>query len=230
MTQQISDSVLIEGDPFSLRYGLPFPKQHPMILNVENTIPRRTPPRKNSACRLGYTAAWAMTSGRLHLVRLKGKYSMTSEEPLFADWASTVTQLSLGNINPALGNSYEPVFEAYLEIEIVEGIATRWRMIEGRELSARKIKGPAWQVGFNWSELKDFVHASGVKFDFEMTDADRPRLFWGPLKELAFDQGFLTLADIARFMPIEQWNSGEFPGAYYLLKWIRTFDIKIRPD
>jgi hypothetical protein len=230
MTQQISDTILIEGDPFSLRYGLPFPKQHPMVLDCENTAPRRPRRPRNSACRLGYPVQWAIAAGRLHLVRLKGNYELKTDEPLFAEWASTGAQLPLGNVNPALGSQYEPVFESYLEIQIVEGIAVRWRVIKGRELSARRIKGPPWQEGFDWPAVKDFIRASGVKFRFEMTEADRPERFWMPLKELALEQGFLTLADIASFLPIEEWNSGDFPGAYYLLKWLRTFEIEIRAE
>lgn len=155
MTQQISDAILIEGDPFSLRFGLPFSAQHPMILDRDQvvSIPRPCPRPRSHACRRGYVAGWTITAGRVHLARLQGRYELKSEEPLFAEWASTVTQLALGNINPALGNPYEPEFEAYLEIEIVEGIAVRWRVIKGRELSARRVKGPPWQEGFNWPAL-----------------------------------------------------------------------------
>jgi hypothetical protein len=232
MTQQISDATLIEGDPFSLRWGIPFTDQHPQIIDRDKVVsnPRHYRPRPSHACRRGYVAGWAINSGRLYLARLQGKYELKSEEPLFANWVSTVRQFELGHVNPALGNPYEPVFEAYLEFEFVEGIVTRWCVSKGRELSARILKNPPWQEGFDWPAVKDFIRASGVKFRFEMTEADRPERFWMPLKELALEQGFLTLADIASFLPIEEWNSGDFPGAYYLLKWLRTFEIEIRAE
>ena len=230
MTLQISDMVLIEGDPFTLRYGLPFPKHHPMIMDRDNSIPRRAPLPRNSACRLGYTVQWAITSGRLHLVRLNGKYELKTDGPLFAEWVSSGTQLELGHVNPALGNPYEPVFEAYLEIEFVEGIVSRWRVIKGRELSGRIIKGPPWQEGFDWPEVKDFIRASGVKFRFEMTDVDHLESRWMPLKRLGLEQGHLTLADIARFMPVEDWQAGDFSGAPELMKWLGKFEIEIRSE
>lgn len=232
MTQQISDAILIEGDPFCLRWGIPFADQHSLIYDRDKvvTIPRQYRPRPSHACRRGYVAGWTIHSSRLYLARLQGKYELKSEEPLFADWVSTVRQLELGHINPALGNAYEPVFEAYLEIEFVEGIATRWRVIKGRELSARRIKGPPWQEGFDWPAVKDFIRASGAKFRFEMTEADHLESRWMGIKRLGLEQGHLTLAHIARFMPIEDWHSGDFLGAPELLKWLAKFQIEIRSE
>ncbi len=115
MTLQISDTVLIEGDPFSSRYSVSFPMPHPMIRDLTTDAPPR---KKSSACWCGYTLTWAIFSGRLHLASLDGSYELRSARPLFAKWASTVIHLPLGNVDPSLGSRYEPVHEAYLEIEI----------------------------------------------------------------------------------------------------------------
>lgn len=77
MSMQISDSVLIEGEYFSMGHSLRIPDPHPAILG-QHPSPARLP--HNSANWRGYTASWAIVEKRLYLMNLTGKYHLTSRK------------------------------------------------------------------------------------------------------------------------------------------------------
>ena len=240
MTQQILDSVIVEGDPFAARYNLPLDAKHPQICDLTNS---RRPFPRDSSCWRGYVASWEIISCRVHLRDLRGKLKLRSLVPLFADWVSTEIDLPLGHVDPTIGHIYEPIHEFYLVLKVEEGVVVRWRVIKGQDYKQKKTRPPSWRKWVSWQDVKAFVHQSGIPFDFEIADDERPWRRWESLIEFAFNKCFpddatkdglrpknsITLEDIARFMPLEQWHSGKFVGAHHLIQRFKLLDIEVLP-
>jgi hypothetical protein len=99
-----------------------------------------------TACWRGYVAKWELRNGRFYLREIRGKYELTGDEPLFADWFSGVLRIPRGQLLQYVHMGFASVYEEELHIKIERGMVVKSRVIDNRDK-----KWDRWELG--WQNL-----------------------------------------------------------------------------
>jgi hypothetical protein len=118
MTQQVPESLILEGEKTFMASCPPLNPDHPRILQVE-------PEWESTGCWRGYIGTWEIKDGRLYLVHVTGQYRLTAGDPVLADWVTGLLHIPRGALlrREAMGCVYEQ--EVQLKIEKGEVVASR---------------------------------------------------------------------------------------------------------
>ena len=148
MTIQFADRLVIEGDATFLVEPMAIPRKHPGLVDL--TI-RGVRPSKNSACRRGHVATWAIRNGRLFMVEISGRYSLKGA-PIPADWNNRYLVLPVGRCAASWGIPGRDCSEMLLQLKLQQGVVARWRLFR----DGTTCRG-AWAPGFPWEKIKGEV-------------------------------------------------------------------------
>ena len=140
MTAQFHEKLWLEGKETSMAFCPPIPIDHPRIVALTNEQIRQgidageiASLMFSSACWRGYVGTWELKGGKFYLVDLNGRFKITSDEPIFADWVTAVIRIPDGDllhyVHMGFGSVYE--FETHLKIE--SGLVIDERRIDNRD-------------------------------------------------------------------------------------------------
>lgn len=88
MTNQVMDTVVLDGKKHHLNCGFYLPKKHPLITELEE-MPEGTPRiLRSTACWRRYLAHWLIDNDQLYLCSIEGLYRKECDEPIEATWVS----------------------------------------------------------------------------------------------------------------------------------------------
>jgi hypothetical protein len=145
MTAQAHEKLILDGEETSMAFCPPLPESHPRV--VDRTDEHMTPQDSFligvTACWRGYVAKWELRNGRFYLLEIRGKYEVTGEEPLFADWFSGVLRIPRGQLLQYVHMGFASVYEEELHIKIERGMAVKSRVIDNRDK-----KWDPWELGW----------------------------------------------------------------------------------
>ena len=165
MTTQAHDTVVLGGHCLAVTQLGYLPSDHPAITDFTKPLPNGLVVRlsKCSALHRGYTADWEiLDDGSLHLTSLTHRFRLDSPR-LFASWVSSIVSILVGEIDETRSRAleYELVREAVLELNVVKGMITKWRLVKGIGKSVR------WKSGFDWPDIAATLAAHGITPDYQ---------------------------------------------------------------
>jgi hypothetical protein len=86
----------------------------------------------STACWRQYVGTWEIKDGQFFLVKLKGQYRLSGEEPLFADWFTGVLRIHKGEVLQYVHMGFGSVFEEEVHVKIEKGLVTKTKTINNR--------------------------------------------------------------------------------------------------
>lgn len=81
-------------------------------------------------CTREYKGTWEIQAGKLYLKSLKGCYTKTSEDLLFADWFSGVLKIGKGD---GFSNGHRTKYEFEINLSVKQGILMDGDLIDNSE-------------------------------------------------------------------------------------------------
>jgi hypothetical protein len=149
MTAQIHEELIFDGEECSMAFCPPLPEHHPRIVEVD---PFEAPRDRlegflySTACWRRYQGTWEIRDGRFSLTRLRGRFKLLGEGPLFADWFSGVLRITRGEILQYVHMGFGSVYEQEVHLKVENGVVTATKLIDNR---GKDFDG--WQLG--WQNL-----------------------------------------------------------------------------
>jgi hypothetical protein len=137
MTAQVHELLIIEGEETSMAYCPPLPTNHPAIKSLTDAEIRDVENMPSmifsTACWRQYIGTWELKEGKLYLRDIKGRYKMTGDEPIFADWVTAVIRIPNGELLHYVHMGFGSVYEFENHIKIENGIVVDERRIDNRK-------------------------------------------------------------------------------------------------
>lgn len=90
---------------------------------------------RSTACWRGYQGTWEIREGKFYLAGIRGQFSLSEGEPLFADWFSGVLRIPKGQRLHYVHMGFGSVFEEEIHIKIEQGLVTAQTTIDNRNQS-----------------------------------------------------------------------------------------------
>jgi hypothetical protein len=133
MTAQIHELLLLNGEWTSMAFVPPLPEGHPRIGAASEEKQRAASPIIfSTACWRQYRGTWEIKDGRLSLIAIEGRFELTGEGPLFADWFSGVLRIPRGEMIAYVHMGFGSVFEEELHIVVERGVVQSTRVLDNR--------------------------------------------------------------------------------------------------
>lgn len=130
MTPQVHEKLIFNGREVALSYCPPLPGSHRQLVELTDAELRNReiddPLIFTDACWRRYIGTWEIRDDNLFLVDITGRFVMTGDEPIPADWFTGILQIPLtpalrGSILLSLGT----VIEDELNLQLVQGRLVR---------------------------------------------------------------------------------------------------------
>lgn len=150
MTAQLGEILILDGEQIDMGFCPPLP-DHPRVKKLsdrelavleqssqraatgsERRITRLGLILHSTACWRRYLGTWELRDGHLYLVALEGRYALTGDGPLAADWFTGVLRVQQGEMLHYVHMGFGSVFERELHIRIERGRETGRRVIDNR--------------------------------------------------------------------------------------------------
>lgn len=135
MTAQIGERLILDGKPTSMAFCPTLPENHPRITEVSLEEARQDDENAilfSTACWRGYQGTWQIADGRFYLVGLRGRWRLSGDEPLLADWFSGVLRIPQGQMLHYVHMGYGSVYEQEIHIRIEKGAVVASRIKDNR--------------------------------------------------------------------------------------------------
>jgi hypothetical protein len=150
MTAQAHENLIYEGKKTSMAFCPPLPKKHSRIVkqrfdetNDGNHIILST------ACWRGYIGTWEIKAGKFYLVNIDGRYKITGDSPIFADWFSGVLRIPRGELIHYVHMGFGSVYEEEIHVKIEKGEVVKSHIIDNRNKDFNDMK-------LGWKNLPGF--------------------------------------------------------------------------
>lgn len=145
MTAQIPERLILNGEQTSMTFCPPLPIGHPRI--IETDLQAGTVNKEDShilystACWRQYQGSWEIKDGYFYLIGLRGRFQLSGDDPLLADWFTGVIRIPRGEMLHYVHMGFGSVFEQELHIKIERGVVVNSRVIDnrGRIFDERKL-------------------------------------------------------------------------------------------
>ncbi|GAP62533.1 hypothetical protein ARMA_0956 [Ardenticatena maritima] len=133
MTAQVHEKLIYEGEELSMAFCPPLPEDDPRIKQrTLEELQACDPIITSTACWRGYIATWEIKNGKFYLVDIEGRYKLTTDTPIFADWFSGVLRIPLGNMLHYVHMGFASVYEEELYIKIEKGVVVATKRVDNR--------------------------------------------------------------------------------------------------
>src|SRR5262249_26489102 len=134
MTAQFHEEVIYEGQELTMASCPDLPVDHPRVSQLKDD---QLDIKENivffsTACWRGYIGTWMVAQGRLYLVKLRGRYQLSGQEPLFADWFTGELRIPQGERLKYVHMGFESVYEKDLFLDVKEGVVIASRLVDNR--------------------------------------------------------------------------------------------------
>jgi len=162
MTAQAHELLIIEGEKTSMAFCPLIPADHPNIQYLDNDAVRAEKDIPtiifSTACWRQYIGTWELKDGKFYLVDVKGRIKKTSDEPIFADWVTTVLRITSGKLLHYVHMGFGSVYEFENHIKLENGVVIAERRIDNRtkDLSGRDLGWENLPGGENRFDGDDF--------------------------------------------------------------------------
>ena len=118
--------ILINGEEHSMAFCPELPQKHPGIRELKNEDTelkkKAVPPIVfSTACWRGYIGTWKIEKDLFYLQDIVGRYELTQEEPILANWFTGVLRIPQGEILEYIHVGFGSVHEKELHIKIEKG-------------------------------------------------------------------------------------------------------------
>jgi len=137
MTAQVHELLIIEGKETSMAYCPPIPTDHPQIQTLTQKEMEKLEDMPlmifSTACWRQYVGTWELKDGKFYLRDIKGRYQLTSNQPIFADWVTAVIRIPDGELLHYVHMGFGSVYEFENHIKIENGIVIDERRIDNRK-------------------------------------------------------------------------------------------------
>lgn len=153
MTAQISETLIVDGEPLRMAFCPPLPPDSAKwLIEVEHEyVNDRSVARwvdrngvaheeeepdvlRSTACWRRYQGAWEIEDGALYLVALRGDLRLASDKPLLADWFTGVLRLPRGEQLMYVHMGFGTVYEEEVHIAIERGRVKGQRIRDNRDM------------------------------------------------------------------------------------------------
>ncbi|MDM8549368.1 hypothetical protein QUF72_04785 [Desulfobacterales bacterium HSG2] len=136
MTAQAHEKLLYEGEQVSMSFCPPLPEGHPRIIEVSPDEIDHNEPENfligSTACWRGYIGSWEIRNGKFYLTGISGRYKMTGETPVFADWFSGTIRIPKGKQLHYVHAGFETVYEKEIHVNIEKGLVIKTKEADNR--------------------------------------------------------------------------------------------------
>ena len=141
MTAQRGDTLLLDGEAYSLGTCPALPWHHPRFRKLSEQEAKAASEGAilfSTACWRRYVATWSIADNRLYLLSIKGIYRLDGEEPLFAEWVSETLRVPQGRRLSYVHMGFGSIFERDLFLGIKMGVVEDRRVVENEGISDRE--------------------------------------------------------------------------------------------
>ena len=150
MTAQVHENLIYEGEEMTMMSCPPLPERHPRV--IANGFPGEVVEKEgvpgivfSTACWRGYLGTWAITDGRLYLVKLQGRVEMVGDEPIFAVWVSGWLRVPRGGVLNHVHMGFQSVYERELFVKVEMGVVVETKTVEnGCALTEAPTRPRSW--------------------------------------------------------------------------------------
>jgi hypothetical protein len=160
MTAQISETLIVDGEPLRMAFCPPLPPDSAKwLIEVEHEHVNKPGPDgaddyrcvarwrdrngvdheeeepdvlRSTACWRRYQGAWEIVNGALYLVALRGDLRLASDEPLLADWFTGMLRVPRGDQLMYVHMGFGTVYEEEVHIRIERGEVRGQRIYDNR--------------------------------------------------------------------------------------------------
>jgi hypothetical protein len=139
-TAQLPEILIYEGKREMMFTCPQIPTDHPRIkvLTEEELIEKETdrfinPMIFSTACWRRYVGSWEIRDNRLFLRRIDGRFELTGEGPLFADWVSRSLTIPRGEVLERVHMGFDTVYEENVIIHVENGVVVNTEIIDNRQ-------------------------------------------------------------------------------------------------
>ncbi len=136
MTAQAHEKLLYEGEQVSMSFCPPLPEDNPRLIEVNPDEINHNNPKnfliRSTACWRGYIGSWEVKNGKFYLTGITGRYKITGETPIFAEWFSGVIRIPKGEQLHYVHMGFGTVYEKEIHVKIEKGVVTKIKEIDNR--------------------------------------------------------------------------------------------------
>lgn len=138
MTAQVHEQLILKGEVTSMAFCPPIPEDHPDIISFTTEQMREGQAGDlnmlifSTACWRNYIGTWMISNGRFYLVDINGRFKITSQKPIFADWVSAVLHIPKGELLQYVHAGFGSVYEFEHHIEIENGLVVNEYVVDNR--------------------------------------------------------------------------------------------------
>jgi hypothetical protein len=138
MTAQVHEQLILDGVVTSMAFCPRIPEDHPDIRKLSDTeIHNGLAGNVSSiifstACWREYIGTWMVRDNRFYLVDIVGRYQVTTDIPIFADWVKAVLHIPKGELLQYVHMGFGSVYEFEHHIEIKDGQVINQYVLDNR--------------------------------------------------------------------------------------------------
>jgi len=133
MTAQLNEMIMYEGKLSSMAFCPPLPENDSRIIKLkDDEIKKKYPMLFSTACWRKYVGMWKIEDGKFYLIKILGRYKITSDSPIFADWFSGVLRIVEGEKLLYVHMGFGTVYEKEIHIKISKGVVIKTKTIDNR--------------------------------------------------------------------------------------------------
>lgn len=138
MTAQIHERIILHGEETTMVFCPLLPEHDPRIVELADDEIDGDSIIFSTACWRQYVGTWEIKDNKLYLSRLDGRFKLTSNTPIFANWFTGTLKIPQGEIREYVHMGYESVYEREVQIVIEKGIVLDSKTIHNRIEEADK--------------------------------------------------------------------------------------------
>ena len=133
MTAQFKEIIIYEEKIESMAFCPPLPENDSRIIKLkDDEIEKNHSMFFSTACWREYVGTWIIEDGKLYLLKIIGRYKITSDSPIFADWFSGVLRIVEGERLLYVHMGFGTVYEKEIHIKISKGVVIKTKTIDNR--------------------------------------------------------------------------------------------------
>lgn len=133
MTAQVHENLILDGEKTSMAFCPPLPENDPRVTKLKDDEIDDGGIIFSTACWRQYIGTWEIKDNKFYLVSLNGRYKISENTPILADWFTGTLRIPQGEMLHYVHMGYGSVFERELHIKIENGIVTKSKTIDNRD-------------------------------------------------------------------------------------------------
>ena len=133
MTAQYKEMLIYEGKLSAMAFCPLLPENDARIIKLnDDEIEDIDSMFFSTACWREYIGTWVIEGGKFYLLNIIGRYKITSDSPIFADWFSGVLRIVEGKKLLYVHMGFGTVYEKEIHIKISKGSVIKTETIDNR--------------------------------------------------------------------------------------------------